>query len=174
MTFLRHAPRQVHHSVASYLDACLLELGWTAATTSERPFGVDRVKTSHSPAIVDGSLVKVEAGQVSITLGDEAMPEEQELGGPLSQQDYPIFIDVLMGEYALALTLASDIRDCFLGRFEFARRSIPVTDQLLQTPAPGWLLEFEDVERAQPDNVLPLHWQVVKVTAVATFSEARY
>lgn len=174
MTFLRHAPRHVHHSVADYITTGLAELGWTSALDSERPFGAEQIKVTRTHAITDGRRVAVTANTVAITLGSEASTEDLELGGALVAQDYPVFVDVLMDEDALALSLATDIRDHLLGRFEFSRRFIDVVDQATRTLVPGWRLALDDVERIRPENDFALHWQVVKVTATAEFLEARY
>jgi hypothetical protein len=173
MSHLRHASRHVHHSVAAYLEVILGELGWTSAVESERPFGAARVVVKRT-GNVGRRDANLEPGQVYVTLGDEPEPDQQEMGGPLSRQDIPIFVDVLMDEPGLALALACDIRDALLGRFESAARSIDVVDQSTQTPVPGWRIRFEDVERIQPEAMLALDWQVVKVTAEVDFPEVRY
>lgn len=173
MSHLRHAVRHVHHSVAQYVEDCLDQLGWTAADASQRPFGATQVVVKRV-GNVGAKGVDLVAGQVYVTPGDEFEPDQLEMGGPLSQQNVPIFVDVLMDDSSTALCLASDIRDAFMGRFEFSARGIDVTDQVTQASVPGWRIRFEDVERVTPDPMLSLHWQVVKVTAEVEFPEVRY
>lgn len=76
-----------------------------------------------------------------------------------------------MNAEALALALASDIRDILLGR-NGGTRFLPVINQVDNTVVPGWLLEIDDVERIRPDHALPMSWQVVKATACGYFQEA--
>ena len=173
MTYLRHASRHVHHSVADYLQAQLEELGWTDPDAT--PFGATPVTLIRTPAIVGGALTeKITAGTVAITLGDEYGPDIEELGGPLHSQDYPLFVDVFQATSAEALALASDIRDIFLARLPGTQRWLDVTNQINDQVVPGWKLEFEDIERVQPETVMPLRWQVIKVTAVAYFPEVTF
>lgn len=173
MDFLRHAGRHVLHSVANYVEEQLDELLWTQAEGV--PFGAARVKLIRTPAFVGGSLDKnIQAGIVSVSLGDEFAPNMEELGGALASQEYPLFFDVFQDSNASALTLATDIRDILLGRLPGTQRWLDVIDQAFQTPVPGWKLEFEDVERVQPETSSPLNWQVVKVVAVAYFPEVTY
>lgn len=173
MTFLRHASRHVHHSVANYLTDQLDALGWTQA--GNVPFDSPVVEVRTSRAIVGGTLGKTtKAGTVAITLGDEFAPDPEEMGGPLSSQEYPLFIDIFQDTEGSTLALATDIKDIFLGRVDGAARWLNVTNQADGFVVPGWRLEFEDVERVEPDFTFALFWQVVKVTAVAHFPEEIY
>lgn len=173
MPFLRHAARHVHHTVANYIETQLGTLGWTTAATV--PFDSPLVQVRRTAAIIGGTLGKqTKAGTVAITLGTEFAPDPEELGGPLSSQEYPIFVDVFQDTEATTLALATDVKDILLGRFPGTARSLPVVNQTTATPVAGWRLEFEDVERVEPDYNFALFWQVVKVTAVAYFPEEVY
>lgn len=173
MTYLRHAARHVHHTVADYLQAQLDELGWTDPDAT--PFGAKPVTILRTPSVVGGSLAdKVTAGVISVTLGDEFGPDHEEMGGPLHSQEYPFFIDVFQDTHASALALASDIRDIFLGRLPGTQRWLDVVNQVNDQIVPGWKMEFEDIERVAPETVMPLRWQVVKITAVAYFPEVAF
>ena len=171
MTYLRHAPRHVHHTVANHIAERLTAMGWTDAATT--PFGSKPAKVIKVPAIAGSQLLtdRVTAGTVAITLGDEYGPDPQELGGPFTSQDYPIFVDVFQDTDAAALALASDIRDIVLGRAAGSRRWLDVIDQSTKQPAPGWKIELDDVDRVSPETAMPLRWQVVKVTAVTYFPD---
>jgi hypothetical protein len=170
MTYLRHASRHVHHTVVNHLKAQLTSLGWTDAATA--PFGATPAKVISTPAIVGSQLAStITAGTVSVTLGDEYNPDLEEMGGPFTSQEYPIFVDVFQSTDAGALTLASDIRDIFLGRTIGSRRWLDVINQATKEPVPGWKIELDDVDRVSPETVMPLRWQVVKVTATAYFND---
>lgn len=163
MTYLRHASRHVHHTVANHLTARLTELGWL--TAGSVPFDAPPLQIKRTA----GPLKDVRSGEVRITLGDERAPDLEEMGGPLSTQDYPVFVDCFLDTEATCLALASDVRDVFLGRL--GNRFIPVINQITSTPVEGWVIEFDDVERVRPESSMALHWQVVKVTAVTAFPE---
>lgn len=175
MSYLRHASRHVFHTVAGRIESALGELGWTSTSDAERPFGTDQLTVRrHTPVTGESGDSTAKPFTVAITLGDEFTPQEQEIGGPLSMQEYPIFCDVLMPNDALALVLASDIRDVCLGRLDGYRRSFPVIDQITQAPVVDWRISLEDVERVKPDSELTLAWQVVKVTAEVHFPEGMF
>lgn len=171
MVFLRHASRHVHASVANYVKAGLTELNWDDPANTPLGAPAVRVQTT-SPVTGDKLASSVSAGLVAVSLGNEFNPDPQELGGGLHMQEYPFFVDVFMDTEGECTALACDIRDMFLGRFEdFSARWIPVTDQVLSTPVPGWKIEFDDVERVSPDHSYSFHWQVVRVTAQVYYPE---
>lgn len=173
MTFLRHASRHVHHTVANRIKDGLDQLGWTDPTTT--PLGAPAVVIQTEPVLTGGrTTTKLAAGMVSITLGDEFPPDPEELGGALFSQDYPIFIDVFGNTDGETTALACDVRDILLARFDFASRFFPVVDQVTSTDVPDWVIELDDVERLRPDNTYALYWQVVKVTATVFFPEVVY
>lgn len=173
MTYLRHASRHVHHTVANYIKAQLDVLKWTVP--GEVPFDSPVVQIWKTPAVTQSGLNRqVTAGVVSITLGNEQSPDMEEMGGPLASQEYPIFVDVFQDQHATALVLASDVKDILLGRLPTARRSMTVINQATGEPVPDWWIELDDVERVAPDNSFSLHWMTVKVTATAYFAEVRY
>lgn len=173
MAFLRHAVRHVHHTVANHIQTQLGVLNWT--TEGNVPFDSPVVKIRRTAAIIGGTLgAQTTAGTVAITVGTEFAPDPEELGGPLSSQEYPIFIDVFQDHESTTLALATDIKDIVLGRFPGTSRYLPVIDQGTATPVPGWLLELDDVERVEPEYNFALFWQVVKVTATAYFPEEIY
>lgn len=168
MTWLRFAPRHIHGTVVTYLSDLLDDLDWT---TTNPPLGAPQVRIqAFMPP--ESELSSVKAGLVTISMGDEVDAVEEEMGGPLHSQEYPIFVDVFMEKEAHALSLATDIRDCFRGRISGSRRVMPVMDQSEATPTavPGWQMEFQDVQRERIDR-LPIFWQSVKLTAFVEFPE---
>lgn len=173
MDFLRHAARHVHHTVANEVRDQLTDLGWM--TEGSVPFGAALVKMIRTPAIVGNALDKtIGPGTLAVTVGDEFAPDPEELGGPLTSQEYPLFFDVFQDSDAAALAEASDIRDILLGRLPGTRRFLDVINQVNGQVVPGWRLELEDVARVSPEIPAPVHWQVVKATAVAYFPEVAY
>jgi hypothetical protein len=172
MTFPQYVARNVQHTVKNAIEDKLEDLGWMGDSV---PFGAKPVRMVTSPVLRGDQLVpNTIGGTVAVTLGTEFAPDMEEMGGPLASQAYPIFIDVLQDEYATALNLATDIRDILLGRLPGTKRWIDLIDQSDQSTIAGWQLELDDVERSTPPTSLPLHWQVVKVTAIAHFLEESY
>jgi hypothetical protein len=170
MAQLRHSSRHIHQTVVKYLREQLTALGWIGPADAT-PFGATPVDllTSHPPEWQQEK--RLQAGKVAITLGDEIMPDLEELGGPLSSVEHPIFVDIFMDDESIALALALDVRDIFHGRVPGSKRYLDVLDFTTAPPTPvdGWLLEFDDITRVRPDNAI--NWQVVKATAVAYYPE---
>lgn len=174
MTFLRHAPRHVHQSVVLYIWDQLTQLGWVN-TTGSGPFGLPSIKLIESRPFIGGQLDnKITPGTVAITMGNEMSPDLEELGGPLSTQEYPIFCDVFMDGEGAAMALASDIRDAFLGRHATSKRVVPVINQITGTVEPDWKINFENIQRIAPEHTFPLSWHSVHVTAETNFMEVLY
>lgn len=172
MTWLRHAGRHVHHTAANYLTAQLTALGWLDDDVTLRPFGGTKLQILTTQVVLEDALdEKVQAGVVAITIGNELQPSLEEMGGVLSTQDYPLFIDCFHDSAETTLALATDVRDIFLGRLDTSQRYLDVINQADQVAAPGWRMEFNDVERVHPDRRVKLHWQVVHVTAETYFPE---
>lgn len=174
---IRHATRHVQATILNVLREQLTILGWT--DDAHLPFGNKHaavVRFTDSPAIgEDRSFTEgVGAGTLACTLGDEAPPSPEEIGGPLTRQDYPVFLDILQPSYAAATALANDVRDILVGRMPGTRRHIRVINQVTGEPVPGWICELTDVEITRPEVRMPLHWQVVKVTAEVYFSEVQW
>jgi len=173
MTYLRHAGRHVHKTVMDYLDAQLTALNWRSATNS--PFGATPITLVGRPVLMGDRVDDAVApGLVAISLGDELAPEMEEVGGPLSTQEYPFFVDIFGDNEATALALATDVRDIFMGRLPGTKRFLRVKNGATGADVVGWQLEFEDVERVRPETTMPYHWQVVKVTATTYFPEVVY
>lgn len=173
MTYLRHASRHVHHTVANYVAQHLELLDWTDAAST--PFGAKPVRIQRTPSVLGDKLADgVTAGVVSITLGDEYGPDPEELGGALSSQEYPLFIDIFQDTHGAALALANDVRDILLARLPGTQRWLDVINQSTGAVVPGWKLELEDIDRVSPETVMPLRWQVVKLTATAYFPEVTF
>lgn len=183
MAWLRHAPRHIQGTVIRYMTDQLVDLGWmndppADVSTANLPFGPDLatlVTIRDHPAITDDGLRQdVKAGTLAITMGDEPMPDLEELGGPLSTQEYPIFFDCFQDQEATTIALASDVRDILLGRLPGSSRHLDVKNMATGKVWAGWKLEFDDVIRQAPEHRFALPWHVVKATAVLTFPEVMY
>lgn len=170
MTYLRHSTRHVHHTVIKYLREQLTALNWIGSEETT-PFGATPVElfTVHPPEWKQDQ--KLQAGKVAITLGNEVMSTLEEMGGPLTSVEIPIFVDIYMDDESIALALALDVRDIFHGRLPDSVRWLPVLDfaESPPTAVEGWTLEFDDITRVRPDDSIV--WQVVKVTALTYFPE---
>lgn len=170
---IRHASRHVHQTVINYLRDQLDELGWLSA--GDVPFGLSPIELIESRPFVGSALDnRIKPGMVAITLGNEMPVVEEELGGPLVLQEYPIFCDVFMDGESAALALATDIRDAFLGRHATSVRTLPLVNQATGEPVADWLLCFEDIERVAPEHNFPVSWHSVHATAEAYFHEVIY
>jgi hypothetical protein len=173
MTYLRHAARHVQRTVYNYLTAQLTDLGWLTAGST--PYGLPVPQLYVGRPFIGSQLDnKIVPPMVAVSMGSEFSPTLEELGGPLSTQEYPIFCDVFMDEEGAAVALAADIRDAFLGRHATSKTSIPVVNQADSTSVQDWRLHFEDVERIAPEHGFPLAWQSVHVTASVKFPEVVY
>lgn len=169
MSYLRHASRHVHQTVADHVKDGLTSLGWFGPDV---PFGEDPITLDTTRAFIGDTLSEeVTAGTVYVTLGREVNPDMEELGGPLASQQYPFFFDVFMTTEAVTRALACDIRDLLLGRIDGYGRGLQVTDYVTGTPVAGMALSFDDIERVAPEHTFPLHWETVHATAVLHFNE---
>lgn len=173
MTFLRHAPRHIQRTIFDYLTGQLTDLHWL--TAGQTPFGLAVPEILVGRPFIGGQLDnKIKPPMVAISMGNEMPPALEELGGPLSTQEYPIFCDVFMDEEGAAMALAADVRDAFLGRHATSTTSIPVVNQITGDPVENWRIYFEDIERVAPEHTFPLAWNSVHVTANVYFPEVVY
>lgn len=168
MTWLRFAPRHIHQTVVDYLTARLDELDWT---TSTPPLGASQLLIqTFRPLESEASRIK--SGTLSIALGDEAAPLDEEMGGPLASQDFDLYVDIFQERDADAVSVATDVRDILMGRLPNCRRSLLVQDHT-QNPAvdvPDWRMEFIDVIRLRLEGV-PIGWQQVQCTLHVEYPE---
>lgn len=173
MSWLRHASRHVHHTVANYIEHHLAALDWTDPQAT--PFGAAPVKIMREPVLFgDERDRKIQDGTVAITIGDEDDVDHKKLGGPLVAQEYPLFVDIFAAQEGVALALANDVRDILKGRLPGTQRWHDLINQSNGNVVPGWKLEFEAVYRERPENQPALRWQVVKAEVVAYFPEVTY
>lgn len=175
MAFLRHASRHVHQSLLNMLTEQLATLGWMGPDAV--PFGADPVTIIATRPFI-GSRLSDQVGATGTTvvfsLGSEAVPGSEELGGALASQDYPFFIDVFSDTEAVGMALSTDIKDILLGRLPGTTRFLTLVDQTTGDAVTSWQVELNDVERVAPEHEFPLQWFAVHVTATAYFPEEVY
>lgn len=108
---LRHRSRHLRATIFNKVHADLTTLGWITAPVN---FGTTAVTVvDYQP---DERNEPVRTNTVAVSLGDIVDDTDEELGaqaGGLRSAHYPVFIDVYMGEQALADAICDDLRDIF-------------------------------------------------------------
>jgi len=161
--YVRHAARYVRASMEAVVSTFLDEFGWCGPNV---PFGAQPVTVMLRPP-KQAELKPVSGNVVFISHGDEADYEDMQLGGGLLRVEHVLFVDILAENDGIALAIAADLKDRLaglIGGTRFLRPTNPATDQAL----PGFLGEFDDVVREQPNPDLGA-WQSVKATLVLDF-----
>lgn len=168
----RHARRHMEESARQHVLTYLTGLGWLDSVAANRPFHAAGATSVVSEFLgLDGSR-PVAAGTstplVSVTIPGEGADLDQEIGGPLVQTSYDLFVSVIAVP-ALVGVLTDDVVDLLAGRT--APPIIPFTDFATNSPGAGELLELQDVsaDRARPDRD---DWMLVTATIVRTFSRS--
>lgn len=168
----RHARRHIEESARQHILTHLTGLGWLDPVVANRPFHAEGVTRVVSEFLgLDGSR-PIAAGTssplVSGTVPAEGVDLDQEIGGPLVQTNYDLFVSVIAAP-ALVGVLTDDVVDLLAGRT--APPVIPFTDFATNTAVPGELLELQDVsvDRARPDRD---DWMLVTATIVRSFSRS--
>jgi hypothetical protein len=166
----RHARRHMEESARKHVADYLTTLGWLDSVQANRPFKAPGAATVIAEFTgLDGSR-QVAAGTgaplVSVAIPAEGVDQDQEIGGPLVQTNYDLFVSVLAVP-ALVGVLTEDVVDLLAGRS--ARPVIPFVDQASAILVPGETLELQDVsaDRARADRD---DWMLVTATIVRTFS----
>lgn len=166
MAYLRHAARHVHQTVYDRVEGVLINLGWIGL---DPPFGARSV-TYQNIRPNEEELKSLTANTVSVSFGNEPDDVEDEMGGGLLTVEFPFFVDVYAEKEAIALAIASDVKDNLAGRVPGTSRFLTVVDQRTTTPVLGYQLEFTDLVREPVERELVrLFWQVVRCTATLTY-----
>lgn len=169
---VRHARRSIEESARQHVAAYLTGLGWLDADAANRPFhapGQTSVVTEFLG--LDGSR-QIAAGTtapvVSVAIPGDGPDVETEIGGPLVETTYDLFISVVAAP-ALVGVLTEDVVDLLAGRT--ARPVIPFYQGSPGVLVPDEILELQDVSsgRARPDRE---DWMLVTATIVRTFSRS--
>lgn len=166
MAYLRHTARHVQQTVNDHVETVLTDLGWIG---QDPPFGATPV-TFQTVRPNEEELKSLVANTVAVSFGNEPDDKEEEIGGGLVSVDFPFFVDVYAEKEAIALAIASDVKDHLAGRVPGTSRFLTVVDQRTTTPVLGYQIEFTDLFREPVERELVrLFWQVVRCTATLTY-----
>lgn len=166
MAYLRHTARHVHQTVYDYVESFLTAQGWIG---SDPPFGA-RPLVFQTVRPSEEELKSLTANTASVSFGNEPDDTELEIGGGLLEVEFPFFVDVYAEKEAIALAIASDVKDTLSGRVPGTSRFLTVVDQRTRTPVLGYQLEFTDLVREPVErDLVRLFWQVVRCTATLTY-----
>lgn len=177
MTYLRHSSRHIHQTVFKYVTDQLTVLGWMSTDPTVRPFGATSTPVLVQDVIPRESEARagLKAGTVAVTLGRDPVSVDEELGSGFSSIAYPFFVDCFETTPGVALSLATDIRDIFMGQLPTSVRVLPVLDfssSSAGVAVDGWNLEFDDIERLPSPDLDS--WHIVHVTATLYYPRELY
>ena len=110
---IRFLPRHVVQTVYDFTADTLTTLGWSGPDV---PFGTAPVKFFSAPIRDNLEASRLEPNSVAIYSGIEQELTPIELGGGLHSQVFPMFAEVYGENTGIAMSIASDIRDTWLGR----------------------------------------------------------
>lgn len=164
MAYLPYAVRHVQRSVEDHILARLTELDWIG-DAADVPFGTE-VVTFQRGAMVESELVAATGNMVAVSFGSEPDDIPQEMGGGVLMVEHYVFVDVLGVKEAIALAIASDVKDLLAGRAPGTTRYLPVYDYTddPRTLVVGHRLELTDVTRQEGNAAIKRQWQIVKAT----------
>lgn len=164
---MRHFSRHLHATIQNQVEQHLVDCGWlTNGDVGFVPL-LGALPVDYQRQRPDESMLKsLKPNLVSVSFGGQTDDEEEELGGGVVSQEHVIFADVYAENDAIAVALASDIRDLFAGRTA-AGRFFRVVDQATATDVLGYRCEYDEVYREPADRELPsVRWQIVRATAL--------
>lgn len=164
--------RQVHKTVAAFLEQQLAINGWVNAPAN---FGTTPVHFEEIPP--EDVTNDVVPNTVSISLGDVGVQADAQLGGGLFSLPIPVFIDVYGERSQIAVSISDDIRRLLTDRSIFI---YDFTDPANPVPFPsGAYIDFEQVvgprkpvAAAEASAEFRRNWRVVRATAVSYFTAA--
>lgn len=171
MAYLPYAVRHVQRTLEDHVLARLATLDWTSATVADVPFGATKVEFQRG-RMQESDLVSVQGNLVTVSFGSEPDDQPQEMGGGLSMVEHYLFVDVIGEKEAIALAIASDVKDLLSGRASGTTRYTGVYDYSddPRTLVDGYRLELTDVVRQEGDPSIKRFWHIVKATAELTFT----
>jgi hypothetical protein len=167
VSYLRHASRHAQETICDYLETVLTTLGWTG---SDPPFGASPFVFRRTP-ITEAELDSIKPNLIAVTFLREDSEDEEELGGGLLSVDLPFAVDCIGTQEAIALTVASDLKDYLGGRVPGSSRFLTVVNQITATPVTDYRMEFLNVGRLPLERNLggTTAWHVVNGTAELTY-----
>ncbi len=160
---IRFATRFVQYSIGQTVKEFLNDFGWMSDAP---PFGTSPV-AFHTVSPSPADLKQVDGNAVYVSFGDEPDHQPLELGGGMLRIEHIVFVDVIGVDASISLALAGDIKDRLsglLGGTRFQRPKDPQTGSEL----PGYLGEFADVQRYQPDGERKT-WNAISATCLMDF-----
>ena len=163
---MRHFARHLHATIQNQVEAHLVTMGWlTDGTPGFVPL-LGALPVEFQRQRPDESILKsLKPNLVAVSFGGETDDEDEQLGGGLVSQEHVMFVDVYAENDAVAVGLASDIRDLLAGRF--GSRYFRIIDQATGTDVLGYLGEYDEVFREPADRELPsVRWQIVRATVL--------
>lgn len=166
---LRFRIRHVHKTVADYIEAEMVTLGWVNA-----PVNFDTVPMTFLEFQPDEAGKAIAANTVAITLGDEGAAEDEEMGDGLRAVAYPLFVDIYGANQSIAASIASDIKtlleDHYMPVLDFTTNpaGVPTTEQIE--------LDKDEVTVERPNAAVGAtdfrrFWRIVKSTVVVHYIE---
>lgn len=165
MVYLRHATRHVHQTLIDLVQDWMDSLSWFGPAELV-PFGTTPV-TFQVGRMDEATVQKATGNLLAVSFGDEPDQAEIELGGGLVLQEYVMFVDCLADTDAVALAMASDVKDRLQGVAPGTSRFGILKDYTYAPPADPMLdhgFEFTDVQRRKPDVGYRPNWHVVSAT----------
>lgn len=168
MTYLPYAVRHMQATIESHIKARLTTLGWLGPIASV-PFGASILEFRTGP-IEESELKAVTGNMVTVSFGGEPDDDPQEMGGPLMMVEHTVFVDCLGEKEAIALAIASDVKDLLAGRAPGTKRYLTLVDQRTATPVVDYRLELVDVVRQEGTPSVRRNWQIVKATVEMVYS----
>lgn len=169
---MRHFSRHLHATIQNKIEAHLVAMGWLPPVdpTGFVPLLGALPVTYQRQRPDESTLKSLEPNLVAVSFGGETDDTPEELGDGLFSQEHTIFADVYAENDAIAVALASDIRDLLAGRTA-AGRYFRVVDQATGTDVLGTLAEFTEVFREPADRELPMvRWQIVRAAVEVTMT----
>lgn len=135
----RFAPRHIAQTVFEFTTGKMDDLGWFGPDV---PFGTIPVKTFTAPVRDNLETSRLQANSVAIYSGLEQRAADIELGGSLLQEPFVMFAEVYGENTGIAVSIASDIRDIWMGKH--GNSVLAINDYSLTPPAPvsGWYLDL--------------------------------
>lgn len=163
---MRHFSRHLHATIQDQVEAHLVACGWLTDGTLDFIPLLGALPVEYQRQRPEESMLKsLKPNLVTVSFGGETDDTSEELGDGLISQEHTIFADVYAENDAIAVAIASDIRDLFAGRTA-AGRYFRVIDQVTGTPVLGVRAEYSEVFREPADRELPsVRWQVVRAAA---------
>lgn len=167
---IRHFSRHLHATIQDQVEQHLIATGWLPAPGAVgfvTLFGALPV-TFQRQRPDEETLKVVEPNLVTVSFGGQTNDEDVQMGGGVVSHEHIVFADVYAENDAIAVALASDIRDLLAGRTS-AGRFFRVRDHSVSTKPviPDHLGEYEEVFREPADRQLPTaRWQIVRATAL--------